>query len=167
MSQSSVIPSGWVPLSEAVQKLGRSAKTIERLVANGELASRLIPMEGRKPQRVFSADSIKALRERINKRAERAPLLTPQPRLPVVHRSELALPENAIDELNDVVTRWLNRPTPPISISQKLWLTLDEAAELSGLPRSAVADFAAEGRITAMKRGAWFVNRASLEAFAG
>lgn len=159
-----VLEKEWVPLKQAMALLGKSQKTIERLVNAEQLRSKLEPREGRKPERLYHAGDL----DRIKQEAIPAPASEPRRALlPARATTEIAISSDTVTKLDDVMTRWLNRPAPPISIREKLWLTLDEAAELSGLPRSAVADFAAEGRITAMKRGAWFIHRASLEAFAG
>ena len=57
----------------------------------------------------------------------------------------------------------LTTPKP----APKLWLSLDDASEFSGLPRAYIAELAASGKLTGVKRGSWFIHRASLEAFAG
>jgi hypothetical protein len=162
----------WPTEAEAAAQLATSVKTIARLAAKGKIEVRKRPRAGKKPENVCNPDDVQKL--------------MPAPRV---------MPPDELEELE--TQEWLNAPMgKPATASlvpanaaavftligtiakametqreivrtPKLWLTLDEAADFSGLPRSAVADFAAEGRITAMKRGAWFVNRASLEAFAG
>ena len=158
----SVIEREWVALEEATKMLGKSAKTVERLVACGELRSKLEARDGRKPQRLYHAGHL----QRIKEQAIPAPAAEPKRALLPAKTTEIAIAPNFVTTLNDVMTKWLNRPES-IGVREKLWLSLEEAQQYSGLSRNMLLDLCREGRVVACKSGGWRIRRASLEEFEG
>jgi hypothetical protein len=165
-----VIEGEWLTLAETVRELGKSQSTVERLVGSGALKSKLEPREGRKPERLYSAEDVRRFAGGAEPNTRSVGLVKSPP------ETRLAIVPDAISAVREVMTEWRNQP-PPISIREKLWLTLDEAAELSGLSAGFLRDSMVashnyrEGEnligIKAGPHGAWRIQRASLEAFAG
>ncbi len=63
-----------------------------------------------------------------------------------------------------------HRDKPPIPLRALLWMSPEEAAEYSGLWKSFIMEQVKKGKINGRKigpHGAWRIQRASLEAFAG
>jgi excisionase family DNA binding protein len=57
--------------------------------------------------------------------------------------------------------------TPKVSLSQKAYLTLDEAVEYSGLTKSYLLMLIRQSRLLAVKTGGWRVSRRSVESLGG
>lgn len=152
----SVIAREWVPLVEAMKALGKSQKTIERLIAAGELRSQLEPRAGRKPERMYHAGDL----DRIRQHSITVPAAEPK------RKQQLAIASDAVTTVRDVVTRWLDR-AERVGVRERLWLNLEEAQAYSGLARNDLLALCREGKLTARKSGGWRIRRASLEEFAG
>lgn len=158
----SVVEREWVPLEQATAKIGKSARTIERLMHAGHLRSRLEPRPRSKPQRMYHAGDL----DRIQKESIPAPATEPQRALvrqaPVPR--QLAISSDAVTAMRDVLAGWRNQ----VSAREKLWLSLREAPSLSGLSRKYLRDACDSERLEHIKDGRSIrVRRASLEAFAG
>jgi excisionase family DNA binding protein len=159
----SVLTKEWLTLPEATQHLGKSEKSIERLLKAQELRSRLENREGRKPQRLYHAGDL----ERIKHEAIPASAVEPTRALAPAKPLEIAIGTNTVTTIHDVMTKWLDRGAT-IGMRERFWLTLAEAAEVSGIPRTYVKRLCEEGKIVSVRFGrAWRVRRASLEAFEG
>jgi hypothetical protein len=168
----------WLPLSDATRALGKSQTTIERLVAAEELRSKLEPRPGRKPERVYHAGDIERLMNN--------PTLSHATQQKTM---ALALPDTLSDSLRrllDVIAQQAaerkaeadrkaeSERKPSVSISEKLWLTLGEAADYSGLARADLLKLCRTAdpnslapSLTVRKSGGWKILRKSLEAFEG
>lgn len=162
MAELSVIAREWINLEQATAQLGKSPKTIERLVSAGHLRSRLEPREGRKPERLYHSGDL----ERIKAEAIPAPAAEPKRAIVPAKTQELTISPHTVTTLNDVMTRWLNRDQA-VGVREKLWLNLDEAHAYSGRSKRWLLVMCREGKLTAQKDGGWKIRRASLEAFAG
>lgn len=152
-----VLGKEWQTLDEAVEYLGKSPKTIERLVSAEILRSRLEPREGRKAQRLYHAGDL----ERVKTEAISAPQPEPKEKKTTQEVATLT------PALADVAARWLDRAEKP---EPKPWLTLLEASERSGLTTAYLRRVIREGKIVAVPGGPFGqlrVSRASLGAFAG
>lgn len=163
-----IVPSGYLTLGDTLTELGKSVKTVERLVASGDLESKLIPREGRKPERVYSAAAVARLKSENDRRRERRQATVPATRqIPAPPRiTSLAIPPDTITTIRDAMSQFL--ASPPVRITDKLWLTLKEARAYSGLGRKDLLDLAEAGEIQTRKSGRRrLFRRASLEAFQG
>jgi hypothetical protein len=159
----------WLPLADATKALGKSQTTIERLVAAEELRSKLEPRPGRKPERVYHAGDIERL---VNN-----PTLSHATQQKTM---ALALPDTLSDSLRrlvDVIAQQADErkadrkvepePKPYVPLSEKLWLTLAEAAEYSGLARADLKRLIEKEKLIARESRGWKILRKSLEAFEG
>jgi len=174
-----VVPPGYLPINDTVGALGRSIKTVERLVAAGELDSKLIAREGRKPERVYSASDIERLKRENMRRRERRLATIPSNRqisAPPPATASVAISPDSLTALREAMSQLvLQRSAVPIS--QKLWLTLQEAAEYSGLSQTYLrescirpGDYREGENLIGVRggpHGALRIQRASLDAFSG
>lgn len=147
------VPAGYVSKSEALRVLEKkSDSSLESYVQRGLIESTLVPRPGRKSERVYLLDSLAALKKngRLNKQAD--PENPQKPRLP--SRLELALPDGLLASLA--------RPRRP-----KLWLTLKEARDYSGLSKRKLYELIQEEKLVALKDRGWKIRAKSLEEFAG
>jgi helix-turn-helix protein len=168
----SIVPPGYLTREQAMKTLEKSETSIERLVRTGELASKLFPAPGRRPVRYYTAESVeafKALEER--KRAATPPSVlrkreeAKEEREPPPRSLALAVPDSAVTFLREALERLT--ALKPVAVTEKLWLSLDEAAELSGLARADLLRLVKAGTLIARKSGGWKILRKSLEAFEG
>lgn len=151
----------WLTRPEALRALEKSQSTLERLVAAGDIQTKQQEVEGRKPMTLYQRGDV----ERI----------AAAPR-----RAVARIPNNVTPEL---VRALVERTAAPaaVPITEKLWLSLDEAVEYSGLARSDLAKLCqislreqaawrAErlpGTLVVRKSGGWKILRRSLEEFEG
>jgi excisionase family DNA binding protein len=56
---------------------------------------------------------------------------------------------------------------PRVGVTEKLWLSLDEAAAYSGLSKADLYRLVQDGKLQGRKSPGWKIRRASLEAFEG
>ena len=170
----------WLPMTEATTRLERSAKTLERLVAAGEVKSRTEPRAGRKPERLYHAGDI----ERIRFQGENgtgARGLSAGPRsaggaeLLRVSGETATLFRDVLERLAD--ERKAERESHQLLeerkltqelLRSKIWLSRREAAEYSGIPIGALRELMKQGRFVARRFGRQVrVLRSSLEAYQG
>jgi hypothetical protein len=174
----------WMTLDEARAFLGKSEKSIQRLKRAGHLKTRDESREG-KAQRLYSGADL----ERIKAEAIPASAVTPDangtgmiarkaPGAPI----EITIPVGTVAVLRELFAEMRadapKQITAPqsvvessvIPVSEKLWLSISEAAALSGLSESYLLTAITDLKVVALKggaHGAWRINRASLEAFRG
>ena len=150
-----VIREEWLTRDEAIKQLNRSQASIERLVRAGALRSQLVEVPGRKPMRVYAADSV----QKLKRVSDDVPMLRSEPKAVA-----LAVPETALTVARELVDRITS---PRVPLDKKLWLTLEEAVLYSGRTRALLLRECREGVLRSEKDGGWKIQRASLEAFAG
>lgn len=108
----------WLPKAEAAELLGVSTREIERKAASGRIQTKRVRLPGDRSDRtVYSGEDI----ERVKREREQG-VMQLAPRTPL---ASSAMQEQT---LAAVLKAALAPPTQP-----KPWMTLDEAAEYSGL----------------------------------
>jgi hypothetical protein len=170
------MPDGYVSLVEAMRILGRSHQQIDRYVKTDQITSRMIHRPNRKPERVFLESSLIARRDQEHRRkAIRPPSqLAPKPQAAAL---ALAAPVAAASQALEKVAAGIvgftsafdsyTQRKPAVPITEKLWLSLEEAADYSGLVRADLLRLIQAGTLKARKSGGWKLQRKSLEAFNG
>jgi len=168
----------WPNEAQAAAMLGTSVKTIIRYADAGRIETQKRPRPGKKPENVCNPRDIERLMPQAHVMPAEAVNGTAVARLPTE-------PSKALD------------PVPVLSIIRaiataieterkivqmpKLWLSLDEAVEYSGLAKSDLLfvcreSFRAQekcyeqplpGTLVVRKSRGWKIQRASLEAFQG
>lgn len=136
----------WLSKEAAAARLAVSARTVERWIEEGKLQSRLQRQAGRKPRVVIDPASIQAAVDEGRTPAAAAAALP-----------ALRVPEGLAQLLQRIA------PAAPV----KPWLTLEEAAEYSGLPRGWLLSQARGGSAIALDvgmagRSAWRFSRSRL-----
>ena len=145
----------WKTKAEAAEILGCSEKTVERYAKQKRIQKVLRRNPGRKSMPVFHPDDIEALR------AE-AVRLEPFPVDKTTGRA-LALParRSAVEMLVNLLA---DRVSPPATAPRhKLFLTLAEAADYSGMSPGWLRLKIREGELPAIKTRGWRIRRADLE----
>lgn len=174
-----ILPAQWITIAEATKLLGRSYKTVERLVSAGHIKTMVEPRAGRKPERLYDSQDVSRLAERAMPRANGSvaasegappdslairkrpapPSLPLEVLQPVVERMAGAMEQTAA-----AMTRAFDQKPEPA----KLWLSLEEAAAYTGLSKSDLKRARLEGKVTALRSGrGWRYRRVSLDDFAG
>jgi len=170
-----VLAGEWLTLAETMRLLEKSQSTVERMVTAGAIATKVEPRPHRKPERLYNAADVRRMAENERDlgrslRLVKAPVST-----------QLAIPAEAISSLRDVTAEWGKGVTASLHevmtewqkgakrprLSEKLWLSLDEAVEYSGLSRADLLTLCQHDRLVARKSGGWKIQRQSLEAFDG
>lgn len=126
-TQAIAVPAGWLTTEETMRILGRSKRRVQEWAQAGFLRFTHQPFEGyTKPQRVYNAKDVERLKHKLTTGLKRPPS-TSEPR--TRPKSEPKIPQAVARVLQESLRVML--PS-----GQKLWLDLDEAAQLSGLSRN-------------------------------
>lgn len=166
----------YVPLEKAKEILGKSEKTIQRYVTAGELRTKLEPREGRKPERVYHAGDLQRIQEQaIASHAPESTALAVRtlPTQMVTLRDAMSEPAEAMRELASSIVyqaELREQEFERVPLKEKLWLSLAEAEEYSGISQSNLRELLEVSQIHALRLGphrAWRIYRKSLEAFGG
>lgn len=176
-AKATVLSSEWLTTEETMRALGKSRRTVQKLAQRKKLSWKLQSQTGRKPERVYAFADIENLRKEVMDEEERSQAISVRPRSAeayAVGQQALALTRELIErfftqreiELKAEQERQIEQRAKAIR-EARLWLTLEEAAAFSNLPRETLRLLAIEGKINAMKVGGWRIQRRSLEEFAG
>lgn len=163
------IPANYLDRRTALETLGVSEATLDRMASDGRVASKTEPRPGRKPERVYSAQDVERLKAEKEKRREARPPSALAP------KTQLMLPafDGVAEAMRELASSLAYRVddererSENFTLREKLWLTLEEAAAYSGLARRDLVRLRREGKLVARKSGGWKYLRRSLEEFAG
>jgi hypothetical protein len=166
MSKQTVLPSEYVTTEKAMKQLGKSERSLQRLVASGDL--RFITEDGTRTRFYHAGDLERILEEGTKTQREQ-----PTGRLPrslpagggLVRQSPARLALMLEPRLAKLYAA--AHVVEPIPLWRKLWLTLDEAQVYSGLSHGDLVQLCREQRLTARKSPGWRIRRDSLEQFDG
>jgi excisionase family DNA binding protein len=169
----SVLPKGFVTKEVALERLGVSEATLERMAADKRVGSKLIPRHKKKAGRIYvEADLDRLKREKEARRVLRPPSATKEKEKEEGNgaggKTDVATAVVksgfTFGNLRELLNGWRN----DVGVREKIWLTWEEASELSGIPLFYVRQLTEEGKIHAERFGrSWRVLRTSLETFTG
>jgi excisionase family DNA binding protein len=144
---------------EAAELIGLSTRGIERAVRRGQLTVQYRDSKhGIKA--FFRTEDLERLRQRQEARVSVGFTsgIPGQPAVGTVIPVVEMEPRQRKQEPHKAVN--------PVAIADRLTLTLNEAVQLSGLPRSFIAENIRSGKLKALRIGrTWHVKRAELDAF--
>ena len=148
----------WLTKSDVISELNTSGRTVDRLAERKQIQTTYRSVPGRRPLVVYNPDDVARLKEQA---------LTPQPfALPPTSGSVAKIDSGILNPILDVAQQAFRMFQPNERIYDgRTWLTLEEAAKFTGLPKSVLLSAAAAGEIRARKSGRWYFQRRSLEEF--
>jgi len=147
----------WPTLEEVVQRTGLSERTLHRLIAKNKVRREYRRLVGRKPVSIIDPESVAALAQPLlHPLPETLPTVTPPPAIPPA-----ALPQPDLSALSALLA---GLGITGVPLDKKIYLTLSEAVQLSGLPRTHLRRCIADGSLPAKKLGGWRIRRSDLEA---
>ena len=150
--------SDWKTQDEAAAILKCSKKTIGRMVEQKKVQRVLRRVPGRKPMPVFNPADIEAIRRETVQ-------IEPFPVAKQVEDLALA-PQSRQHEAGLLARLLLDRASPAFAATSprhKLFLTLIEAADYSGMPRAWLLQKIKAGELSAIKARGWRIRRADIE----
>jgi hypothetical protein len=152
--------SAWLPKPEAARLLGIGERTLDRMVklkAYPEV--RMRPRDGRKPEPVVNPEDLKQMLAGRNITVV----------MPPESAASVALAARPVDDSSGIA-RMLKALAgvvlPSLEASkdgERLWLTLKQASQYSGLSMALLQRLCAAGRILAVKDNGWKIRRAGLD----
>lgn len=166
----------WVPSETAMKQLGKSERSVQRLAAAGHLRWKLEPLTKR---RLYHAGDLQRVKEEgIRTQAEEPRAIAPRAMTPLILAPEaMAFIKTQIEAFRAARNSERQVDLTAVPIREKLWLSLEEASEYSGLSMRFLRDSIVEPKyhqpgenlagIRVGRGGSWRIQRASLEAFAG
>jgi hypothetical protein len=143
----------WLTPEKVMKEIGKSERSVQRLAAAGHLRWKL-----ESGKRVYHADDLTRIKE------EGIPARRVEPETRVL-APRVSAPLALVSVAREVA-RIFASPRP-VDITQKLWLSLEEAAYYSGLAKRDLLTLCQAGKIVSRKSAGWKIRRASLEAFKG
>jgi hypothetical protein len=182
-----ILSSEWLTTEETMTLLGIARRTVQEWAQSGFLHWKFQSVPGRKPERVYQRSEVENFRQHGPPKREQA----------ARPKKEIALrqPKSRANDDWDVpimaeiaiamttIAKHLAAPAlppapvsgPAVRLSEKVWLSLDEAAEYSGLAKNDLLRLCQEAdpnsfgapSLVARKSGGWKIQRKSLEAFDG
>jgi len=172
-TEQSVITADWLTSDETMRELGIARRTLQEWASEGFIKYKMQQVAGRR-QRVYRAEDVKKVKTNGPPRRKPRPHspTTPAPfvRAAATHTSKS---EQLMLEILKVIREEREGARAERALARveaKPWLSIEEASAASGLAESFIERAVAEGKIVGVKggvHGAWRVQRASLEAFAG
>lgn len=140
---------------EAAAYLRTSERSVNRLVSSGHLSVTYRKLPNGASEAIFDEGQVKALKD------------SPPPRKNAENRSTTALARREEGrDLRELLASLLEsrNTSPAVRPSEKLTLTLRDAALLSGLSRGYLLEAIKAGKLRAEKRGrGWNIKRSDLE----
>lgn len=162
--------STWLTEEDAAARLGVSERTLRRRCEDGTGPERQYrPVDGRKPEPVYRPDDVERLAPpRPAVFSERNPLL-PQPHANGLPAPPLELPagagmtlagaiESAVLRAAEMIADRFPAPKP-----DALWLTIDQAAQYTGLSQTLIALLVRGGKLNAFRDHSIKVLRSDLD----
>jgi excisionase family DNA binding protein len=158
----------WLPKLEAAKFLGVSIRELERKSGAGRIRTRKVRLAGEKSDRVVyhPVDLATVKRERETNVVMRQEPGTRALAVPAGLAIEAQMaPVRAQSEIAAALVQTLHQLTPPRIT--KFWLTVQEAADYSGLPPAQIEELVRDRHVLALGRGpkTWRVQRSSLDDF--
>jgi hypothetical protein len=149
----------WPTIEQAAEQLQTSVRTLWRYKKEGAIQTKKRPRAGKKPENVCRpADIARLMPSDVQVMAG-----GPASKQITIRRPAPKTWEGALERIATMMTA----QTASVAIGVKLWLSLDEAAEYSGLARTDLLLLCKQGKLTARKSGGWKIQRKSLEEFEG
>lgn len=135
----------WPALTDVVERTGISERTLHRKIAAGELRREYRRIPGRKPLPVLDPEQAKSLEESV------------------LHPISANLPAKAPQTDMAALLAAFNPAAVPLHL--KFYLSIDEASELSGLPKAFLLRKVRSKELPAVKVPSWRIKRVDLESF--
>jgi excisionase family DNA binding protein len=146
----------WPSKAEVAERLGMHTKTIDRAINRGEIQQAYRRVAGRRPMPVLNPEDVAKLE---------AATVQPQPYIMSGEQTgtmALAAPRvsaGSLPALVELLQAASARPAP-----LPLFLTVDQAAEYTGLPGATVKAFLRDETLPAIKTGrGWRIRRSDLD----
>jgi excisionase family DNA binding protein len=153
--------SKWLTKQQAADVIGVSTKTVEQLARPRKSQPALIQQaERRRPGKpsivVYHPDDVERVRAERNPDA--APFVMPPAPPDEAAQTEVVLASQNFQTPLEVLLRSMQRPASP-----RLFMTVEEAADYSGLPRGYLRGLIKEGKLGMKTGSGWRIRRADLE----
>ena len=147
----------WKSAAEAAEILKCSEKTISRMAAQGKIEKALRRVPGRKPMPVFNPRDIDRMHSQTVD-------LKPFPVEAVKEEKALARApsQDGAKLFAQLLADRLGSPQA-VPLERKLFLSLEEASEYTGMPKGWLRRQIKSGELPAILSGGWRIRRADLE----
>jgi len=145
----------WKSKAEAAAILECSEKTIERMVGRKEIERQDRRIPGRKSLPVYNPKDIERLREK-------SAVVEAFPVKGQGNGNALVKQKRGVGDLAALIDLFGDRERPRVAVNEKLYLSLDEAVELSGLSRAFLLRQIKGGELKAIKDRGWKIRRSEL-----
>lgn len=142
----------WRPKMEVAEALGISERTLERLIQQKRIRRAYRRVSGRKPLAVLHPDDVAALK------ADTVPVSSAPPIEP--RTTDVALRATPQPDLAALLAGF---NTTSVPLHRKIYLTIAEAAALSGLPKAYLKRQIRAGVLPAVRVPSWRIRREDLD----
>lgn len=154
--------SAWPTKQQAADAIGVSTKLVEQLATEGKLqTAKYRRPEGGPRLSVYHPADVERLR--LERNPDAPPfVLPPEPDAPqAIARAQ---PQDLLQMLAAAITSQKSEKPPAVRIAERLFLSIQEASDYSGLPQSHIRRLMKAGTLPALRTGGgWRIKRADLE----
>ena len=156
--------SNWLSKEQAAEALAVSTKIVEKLANEKVLQKEMKRRAGKPAIAVYHPDDVDRERKKRNPEAE-AFVVPPEPHEQESSSTELArhAPPPAAAEAFMGLLESLRRPTESLRITERHYLTLKQASELSGLSQALLMRKIKAQDLSAIKDVSWKIKRLDLK----
>lgn len=155
----------WYTQEETMQRLGIAERTLREWCQLGRIAFRTAQNAGKRPRRLYKKSDVDKLAEiglATPNAKESKPGGAIEPRRP--HRGP-----DVVSILAQLLVEMKKEPPalPAPAAPPPLWITIDEAHELTRMSKAYLIKLCQDGKVKAVKAPGWLIRRRSLEEYDG
>lgn len=152
---------GWPTKAQLSKETGISERTLDRMVSKGELQQGYRQMPGRRPIALINPADAQKLRDSAMKPSA---FLMQDENPPTLTHSDKSLALVKRSSTTDALTTAIQQAVQSAQMqATRLFLTLDEASEYSGLPKAYLSRALASGELPGLKANGWRIRRRDLD----
>jgi hypothetical protein len=151
---------GWITKQEALTLTGWKERTLERYLTNNFIQRATRSLPGTRPVTILNPDQIRELLAQQQQAAVKTPeVLKTKERKDTRDVTLARRPPSHV--------RQLAATAPPVPIERKLFLTVAESVQYSGLTDSYLRRAIRDGQLAAIRNGGYKIKRIDLERLGG
>jgi hypothetical protein len=166
MAKQIVDTTGWLKLEQVMERTEASARSIDRMVAAGNIRKAYRTVANRRPIPVFCPEDVEVVASTrmnptsVSEMVIERPVPPPEADDPGRGAALVRMPD--AQPVMQALRGWLDTKASETKLATT-YLTLEQAHTLTGLPKSYLLTLAQEGKVKAIRSGAWYFQRRALE----
>jgi hypothetical protein len=155
--------SSWLSKAQAAEALGVSTKTVEKLAEDKVIQKQTWRRAGKPAIAVYHPDDVQRERKKRNPEAEPFVVPADAPEQAGPGTALMKTPTVAAEAFMAALSEAIRRPQDAIRLTERHYLNLKQASELSGLSQALLMRKIKAQELAAIKDVSWKIKRSDLE----